>query len=379
MEKPRLLCISALPPPYHGTSIANDILLNSKLIRSNFDLKIMQLSKPKLQLGGSFSLMTLLTDLSITLKIVRELMVFKPQLTYVGLAQSRMGLWRDATWIWLATLWGSKALSHMHGGNFRNLVDNELDGLTRKFVYKTLACLQGIIILDNSLRYLFKGLVDDERTFVLRNGIPPFCSETQLAEANQRRASHEQLQVTYLSNLVPGKGFDTFLESAALVMERDLEKNMRFNLAGAAPTPDIATQVEGFVTRRNLEASIRILGKVVGKEKERLLLGSDVFVFPSQLAEGQPLVIIEALAAGLPVIATPQGAIPAMVIDGVNGFLVPAGDPAGIADRLSLLKTDLPLRLAMGAASRDLFLKNYSAEKFIQGFDAIIQKVMGVN
>jgi len=378
MEKPRLLCISALPPPDHGVSLANDILLNSRLIKNNFNIKIVPLSKPKLQLGGNFSLITLFADLSVTLKIIRELIIFKPQLTYVGLAQSRMGLWRDGAWIWLAFLWGSKALSHMHGGNFRNLHDNQLDGLTRKFTCKTLACLDGMIILDSSLSYLFKGLVADEQTFVLRNGIPPFCSENRLSQANQRRVGHEQLQVTYLSNLVPGKGFDTFLEAAALGKAQGLENQMVFRLAGAAPTPDIEAQVDEFVTRHNLGDSCRILGKIVGTAKEHLLLDSDVFVLPTQLHEGQPLVIIEALAAGLPVIATPRGAIPAMVIDGVNGFLVEAGDTAGIVDRLRLLKNDTPLRLAMGAASRDLFLKNFSAEKFIQGFDAIIKKVLGV-
>jgi glycosyltransferase involved in cell wall biosynthesis len=379
MRKPRILCISALPPPYHGTSVANDILLNSKLIRSNFEVKIVPLSKPKLQLGGKLSLTTLFGDLSITFKILKELITFKPQVTYVGIAQTKMGLWRDAGWIRLVTLWGSKALSHMHGGNFRNLFDNELDRVTQWFVKKNLARLQGIIVLDSSLAYLFKGLVADDRIFVLRNGIPTSYSETQVTEANQRRASHKQLRVTYLSNLVPGKGFDTFLEAAALLKEQGLEKEILFNLAGAAPTPEIGAQVEEFVKSHNLENAVRILGRIIGPEKDRLLIDSDVFVFPTQYpAEGQPIVIIEALAAGLPVIATARGAIPAMVSDGVNGFIVPEGDPVIIADRLRLLKANVPLRLSMGAASRGIFQENYTEEKFVQGFAAILEKVVGI-
>ncbi|MGP8104279.1 MAG: glycosyltransferase family 4 protein [Desulfobaccales bacterium] len=368
-----------MPPPYHGTSVANDILLNSKLIRSNFEVKIVQLSKPKLQLGGKLSITALLADLGVTLKVLKELITFKPRLTYVGIAQTRMGLWRDAGWIRLATLWGSKALSHMHGGNFRNLFDNELDGVIQGFVKKTLARLQGIIVLDPSLAYLFKGLVADNRIFVLRNGIPASYSETQVTEANQRRASHEQLRVTYLSNLVPGKGFDIFLEAAALLKEQGLEEKFIFNLAGAAPTPEIGAQVQEFVKFHNLENAVRILGRIIGQGKDRLLIDSDVFVFPSQLSEGQPIVIIEALAAGLPVIATARGAIPAMVRDGVNGFIVPEGDPELIAERLRLLKADVPLRFSMGAASRKLFQEEYTAEKFVQGFANILNKVMGMN
>jgi len=331
-------------------------------------------------MGGRFSITTLLADLGITFKILMNLINFRPQLTYVGIAQTKMGLWRDASWIWLAILGGSKCLSHMHGGNFRNLFDNELDGLTKKFIKKTLARLQGIIVLDSSLVYLFKGLAADDRIFVLRNGIPASCSETQLNEANQRRANHKQLRVTYLSNLVPGKGFDTFLEAAALLKEQGLEKKFLFNLAGAAPTPEIAHQVEEFVRSRKLENSVHILGKIIGKDKDRLFLNSDVFVFPTQYpAEGQPIVIIEALAAGLPVIATARGAIPAMVRDGVNGFIVAEGDPAGIADRLRLLKADMRKRLTMGAASRELYQENYTSEKFIGGFATILDKVIGVH
>jgi len=358
--------------------MANEILLNSELIRSNFNVKIIQLNRDSLQLGGELSVVALLADLKITWKIFKELMVFKPLLTYVGIAQTRLGLWRDCGWIWLATLAGCKALSHMHGGHYRNLFDQELDGLTRRFVQLSLARLQGIIVLDSTLRYLCRGLVADERIFVLRNGIPAYCDKKQIAEASRRRANRQKLVVTYLSNLLPGKGFFTFLEAAAVLQEEGLGQNFRFNLAGAAPTPETAAQVKDFVRSRNLENSVRILGKVIGLEKNQLLLDSDVFVFPTQYpAEGQPIVIIEALAAGLPVITTARGCIPAMVRDGVNGFIVREGTPGELADRLKLLGADGPQRLAMGAASREIFQENYTAEKFVQGFAAILAKVIG--
>lgn len=359
--------------------MANDILLNRKLIRNNFNVKIIPLSKPRLRLGGEFSVKTVGADLGITFKILKELIFFKPHLIYVGLAQTTLGLWRDCTWIWLATLRGIKALSHMHGGYFRSLYDHGLDPFTQGFVKKTLARLAGIIVLDPSLVFLFHGLVADDRIFVLRNGIPNPYSETQLFEANHRRTNQKQLRVTYLSNLIPDKGFDTFLEAAALLKERGEDPNFLFNLAGAAPTPEIGAQVEKFVKIHGLENSVQVWGKVIGGQKDQLFLSSDVFVFPTQYTpEGQPVVIIEALAAGLPVIATARGCIPAMVRDSVNGFMVPEGDATAIADRLKVLSDDAPLRLSMGEASRKLFQVNYTAEKFAEGFAAILQKAMGV-
>ena len=378
MGKPRILCISALPPPYHGTSVANDILLNSKLVRSKFEINILRLSKSKLQLGGNFSISTLLADLKVTAQIFKSLITFKPHVIYFSIAQTTMGLWREAIWIWLATLSGSKALGHMHGGNFRNVFDNQLDSLTRKFVQTTLPLLEGIIVLDPTLKYLFEGLIADDHVFVLRNGIPNYYNETQIAEANKQRAQSERLEVTYLSNLVPGKGFETFLAVANLLKEEGLEKNFLFKLAGAAPTPAIGWQVEKFVRSLNLENSVSIIGEVAGLEKDRLLMNSNVFVFTSELPEGQPLVIIEALAFGLPVIATAKGAIPSMVRDGVNGFIIPEADPAAMAERLKLLAANATLRLSMGAASRKIFQEYHTEEKFIQGFATILEKVIGV-
>ncbi|MCL6622780.1 MAG: glycosyltransferase family 4 protein [Syntrophobacterales bacterium] len=373
MEKPRILCISALPPPYHGVSIANEILLKSKLLHENFNIKIVQLRKPKLQPGGKFSVSTLSSDFGTTFNILRELTFFKPHLTYVGIAQTKLGLWRDGTWIRLATWRGSKVLSHMHGGHFRYLFEYELDRLSKRFVEKTLERLQGIIVLDHSLAYLFHGLVDKSRIFVLPNGIPDPYNIHHLAEVNRQRAQQKKLRVTYLSNLIPGKGFDTFLEAAALLRDEDFI----FNLAGAPANPVIANQVREFVGNHELEGQVRILGKVVGKEKYELLLCSDVFVFPTYYhPEGQPFVIIEALAAGLPVIATTRGCIPAMVRDEHNGFIVSEKNPEEIADRLRLLKDNVKLRLSMGDASRQIYLENYTKGKFVDGFYNILKKII---
>jgi glycosyltransferase involved in cell wall biosynthesis len=76
------------------------------------------------------------------------------------------------------------------------------------------------------------------------------------------------------------------------------------------------------------------------------------------------LVILEAMAAGLPIIATRQGAIPDMVIDGVNGFIVPPGNPAAIAEKVVLLLKDEPLRLRMGNDSHEIFLKRFTLARW---------------
>lgn len=78
---------------------------------------------------------------------------------------------------------------------------------------------------------------------------------------------------------------------------------------------------------------------------------ADLFVFPTQ-AEAFGIAALEAIASGLPVITTPVGGLPDIVRDGVNGFLVPPGDPGMLAARLQLLIDQTELRLRMAAAAR---------------------------
>ena len=90
----------------------------------------------------------------------------------------------------------------------------------------------------------------------------------------------------------------------------------------------------------------------------QLLAQAGVFVLSSRY-EGLPLSIIEAMCAGLPIVATDVGGVSELVEDGVNGFLVPAGNQAALTDCLDRLQSDPALRVHMGQASRARYLANF--------------------
>jgi glycosyltransferase involved in cell wall biosynthesis len=376
--KPKILFIAVLPPPFHGVPIANSILLSSEFIQRKYELILVPIKRNILQSGGNFSWRTVLDDLTLMGRTVSSLVTKRPKLTYFCIAQSRLGLWRDAGLIGLARLLGSKCLVQLRGGNFRNVFQDELTPGEQRLIKVALNFLDGVIVLDQSLTWIFQGLVPSDHIFVLSNGVPEtYTNDAKISAAKVRRQDSSIIKVTFLSNLLKGKGFETLLETAALLAQRGQNQDFVFTLAGAAPDSETARQVQGFVDSHDLTASVSITGEILGPEKWELLLNSDVFVFPSYYRpEGQPWAIIEALAAGLPVISTAQGAIPAMVKEGINGFIVPARNPAAIAARLRLLQRDPDLRLAMGQASRDLYLSHFTGEKFVKGFAAIIDRVL---
>jgi glycosyltransferase involved in cell wall biosynthesis len=106
-----------------------------------------------------------------------------------------------------------------------------------------------------------------------------------------------------------------------------------------------------------------------------ILQASDVFVLNSG-SEGMSNALLEALAAGLPCVATAVGGNPELVRDGENGFLVPPRQSAPLARALATLLQDSSLRQRMGARSRALAAREYSLDAMIRRTEAIYEDVL---
>jgi glycosyltransferase involved in cell wall biosynthesis len=94
-------------------------------------------------------------------------------------------------------------------------------------------------------------------------------------------------------------------------------------------------------------------------------------------SEGTPVTIIEALAAGRPVVATDVGGVPDVVDEGESGFLVAPGDTEALAERLELLARDPERRASMGAAGRERVLRRYAVERLVDDVDALYRELLG--
>jgi glycosyltransferase involved in cell wall biosynthesis len=157
--------------------------------------------------------------------------------------------------------------------------------------------------------------------------------------------------------LIPRKSFDTLLQAAALLKARD---GLRFAIFGDGPE------------RTRLLALSRQLGiadmvQFAGWQEDIVpsLLGLDVFVLPSS-SEAFGLVIAEAMACALPVVATKVGGIPEIVRHGETGLLVPPKDPAALAEAIWTLANSLSLRVALGRAGRRRAVRHFSADRMVE-------------
>jgi glycosyltransferase involved in cell wall biosynthesis len=168
--------------------------------------------------------------------------------------------------------------------------------------------------------------------------------------------------------LVPVKDLMTLL--GALVRLRDDVPDARLEIAGDGPE---RSRLEREVAARSLTGAVTFLGWRA--DIRAVMSGWDVFALPS-LEESFPIAALEAMTAGLPVVASAVGGLPELVIDGETGWLVPPGDPGALAERLRALLLNPELRRALGASGRNRARQHFSMEQMVAAITRIYDRVL---
>jgi len=127
------------------------------------------------------------------------------------------------------------------------------------------------------------------------------------------------------------------------------------------------------VAQLGLEARVRFLG--IRADVADILRASDVFVL-SSLWEGNPLSVMEAMAAGLPVVSTAVGGVPELVRDGATGLLVPSGDAGALGQAIQALVDDPARRQAMGAAARQHAVAHFDIRHTVRGYEQLYETLL---
>ena len=186
-------------------------------------------------------------------------------------------------------------------------------------------------------RHLELGFFPRAHTAVVPWGAPPLA----LAAGSSRR-DEGPVRFLFIGGLEPHKGIGVALEA----FRRAPDARASLDIAGAGTMADACRAA----ARR--DPRIRFCGFVAGEEKERLLGSADALLFPSLCWEAVGLVMLEAFAHGVPVIASRTGGIPEFIEDGRTGFLVKPGDASALATHIDRLAGDRASIEAMRAACR---------------------------
>lgn len=291
--KKKIGIIGQFPPPMHGLSKALETLYKSYL-NEEFDFTKIDITNNKKFLSN-----------------LVKILFSKLDLYYLTISQSKLGNIRDLIMIKLIQLKKRKIIIHLHGGGFRNILDNEMSSYHKKMNYKILSEVDAGIVLGDSLRYIFEGIIPEEKIYVVKNCVDDefIISDEEFNEKILSLESKKKLKILYLSNFIEDKGYKEVLKLATLVKENE-DNRFKFIFAGKFFCENDKKEFFEYIKSNNLGDIIEYRGIIYGKEKINTLKECDYFILLTRYKnEGQPISIIEAAANGLGIITTNHAGI----------------------------------------------------------------------
>lgn len=367
----RTLLVGPLPPPATGLALAFTLVVGAfERLRLPFEVVDLSGSAAGRRIGR--------VQWRRVLEVLARLLRYAPRLVrarqvYLLVAVSRIGFLRDAVIIWLASLARRRIVLHAHTGGYRVFYDRQ-SAWIRWLIRRTLARAEVVVVESEFVVEQFSFLQPGRpRILVVHNGLPPGV-EPRTREPRALDPAGP-VRLLYLSNLIKSKGYFEALEASRLLVKRGVPVQLDFCGAFCA-TPEstgpedverLRERFEREIASHPAGDAVRYRGVVDGEAKLEMLETSHILILPTTYVwEGEPVCIVEAMAFGLPVVATRFRGIPGQVIDGHNGMLVEPGNPAAVADAVTRLYRDPELYARMSRRARQRFDELFTAERHVQ-------------
>jgi len=239
-----------------------------------------------------------------------------------------------------------------------------------------------VIALNDSAKDTFtqKVKIKTDNIAVVPVGVDTnfFNDDIAVEDAVKRYGLEGKMIILFVGRLAKIKGVDYLIKAAGTIVNEFGYKDMLFVLVGphefdATEKPIGMKNILSLIGQLQVEKYVMLTGSIPSEDVRMLYTACDIFVLPS-LAEGDPLVILEAMASGKPVIATKVGGIPQKVRDGWNGFLLDPADQQQLAQKIKYLIDNPEERQRMGTNSRRFAEEEFDwrkvAEKLLQVYES---------
>lgn len=268
--------------------------------------------------------------------------------------------YRKRIFIHTASRWGKKILIHAHGGDFRSFYYKKSGATAQKRIRDTLNKAHTFVVLSRQWVEFFAPLLDTSKMVVLENAvsIPPVGKRDYAGQ-----------NLLFLGRLCREKGVGELLAVLPQI---------------AARFPDVKLYLGGIWTDRELAKKAAELGDLVTylgwigeEEKQKYMAHCSIFVLPTYF-EGQPVSLLEAMAAGMAVLTTAVGGIPQVIETGVQGLLINPRDEEALATGLTTLLADERVRRQYGEAARKKVREEHdivrSVEKLVEIYRGMMRQ-----
>lgn len=368
--------LGRFPPPFDGQAIASNRV--GDLLDDVFDVRRVDIQPgdPVARMAHGISPRRLAHFAALRRKLAHELQPDPDGVViWPAVSPDLAGHLRDLYAVIPAVRKYDRVFAVVHRGNFEKLFQSPL---TLRSGLRIVEKINGFVFLTEGLSQRCSRWIPTEKRFVIPNTIDDdlLLSDAEVAEKEQQR--HSPARLLYLSNMIPSKGYLDVVESVRLLKQRGAA--VELTMVGSWMDDRDREDLEGRIGIAGLHETISHLGAVSDRRRiKELYRQHDILILPSYYPnEAQPLVIIEALNAGVPVVSTYHGSIPEMITDGVEGALVEPRDPQAIAD--AVLRITAENRwLDYSRAARRRFEEVFSPARIRSRWEMLIRETARLN
>ena len=255
--------------------------------------------------------------------------------------------------------------------SFLNAVEQVNDFVIGKSVLKNADRI--ITVSKETMKYVLSLGADKTKTSVIHNGVDinRFHPMNKEESRKQLELPTDRKIILSVRRLVYKNGLGTLIESVPPVAQK--HPDILFVVAGKGPSRKL---IENRIKELKTQNNIKLAGFVPDNQLSTIYAAADQFVLPSASGEGLPLVLLEAMSTGLPVIATAVGGTPEIVTQNKNGVLIPPKNPTAMADAILTLLENKNLALSIGEAARKTIEQKFSWEENVRQLEKIYKELL---
>jgi glycosyltransferase involved in cell wall biosynthesis len=367
MLRNKILMVGPLPPTVGGITTCMLNILTSDL-NKKYEFIPFTTSRPTERLVKDFYDYTLIFHMGLkcliraALTTLHHIIVFpislakrNPKIVHIH-TTDYWPFWESSIYIFLSKMFHKKTVLHIHATSFDKFYKNG-NSLLKYLTRKTLNIADKIIVLSSRSKSFFAKLVPEYKLAVIPNAVKGAIFDNEL----KSHIKSNVVKVLFIGGTeAKRKGVYDVLKAIPVVAEK-YGPNILFAFVGECDVEKLRT----ICKEKNVSNYVEILGYLETEEKRKVISLSDIYILPSY-SEGLPIAMLEAMAAGLPIISTPVGSIPEVIEEGVNGYLIKPGDYYGLAEKISVLAKDRQLRQIMGKNNAEKIRREYDDKIVMQ-------------